>query len=138
MISVFFRKRIVDSISFRAAMRMIPLLIPHILHLNQPLSAAIIYRSFSSLNFLYFLNSSHTRSSIFPPLSIYLCRLSAGAIKYRYGSKLCMLIHILQPYLLSDSKETHLFAPPKDACGHFHSQMCFPTWVFVDKEFSIK
>lgn len=65
MISVFFRKRIVDSISFRAAMRMIPLLIPHILHLNQPLSAAIIYRSFSSLNFLYFLNSSHTRSSIF-------------------------------------------------------------------------
>lgn len=65
MISVFFRKRIADSISFRAAMRMIPLLIPHILHLNQLLLAAIIYRSFSSLNFLYFLNSSHTRSSIF-------------------------------------------------------------------------
>lgn len=64
MISVFFRKRIADSISFRAAMRMIPLFIPHILHLNQPLSAAI-YRSFSSLNFLYFLKSSHTRSSIF-------------------------------------------------------------------------
>lgn len=134
MFSVLSRSRSANSIRFRAEIRMMPLLIPHILHLKQLLSAAIMYRSFPSLKFLYLPSRS--------PVFHYCLSTYAGYLQVPLCTDLDQ-----SPACLSTSssynsyqrvKKIIISAPSKDVCEHFHLQMCSEKWLFVDKEFNIK